>query len=74
MPTETTTWIARDGTSFNTEAFAIQYEVELDLMDYMNDNFLEVADGFSYIDGHTLMTWLKNNPRIYIQLLPEESE
>ena len=70
MPTEITMWTARDGTSFDTEAFAIQYEIRLDLIEYIDENPI-YSSGSQKINGKDFLEWIGDNPRIYIQLLPE---
>ena len=63
-------WEATDGSLHATEGLAEQASNLADLQDYVDEHPL-MSVGGDRIDGADLVLWMKENDRIYIQLLPE---
>ena len=69
MITEVMVYEASDGTQHATHDAAVYHEQQSDLQSYIDENPIYSTGS---VDGHEFSCWLKENPRIYVQLLPEE--
>jgi len=69
MITERIVYEASDGTQHATHDKAVYHEQQADLQSYIDENPIYSAGS---VDGYEFMSWLKENPRIFVQLLPEE--
>ncbi len=72
MSEEITVWKASDGSTFNSKIEADHHEIQLDIFNYISDNPIYTIT--NHITGNEFNKWLKDNPRIFIQLLPEEND
>jgi len=70
MIKKVTMYEASDGTQHTSKDAAIWHEQQIDLQSYIDENPIYGTGGYS--DGKDLMIWLKDNPRVFIKLLPEE--
>ena len=71
MITKHTMYKASDGSYHESRDAAVFHEQQIDLESYLNENPIYGNTGSS-VDGQNFMAWLTENPRIYIQLLPEK--
>ena len=70
MVEKKTVYIARDKTQHSSKQDAESHEDFLDLLEYVDQNRL-YPSGQS-IDGQEFGLWLKQNPRIYVRLMPDD--
>ncbi len=61
-----------DGAHHRSRDAATQHEELIELESYVNEN--RIYTNTEVIDGTEFIEWLKENPRIHIQLLPELPE
>ena len=73
MATKKTMWIARDGTMHSYQDSAETYEGLLDIYAYIDDNPIYCGTE-TPVKGQDFGLWLKDQPRIFIKLLPEEKD
>ena len=71
MITKHTMYKASDGSYHTSRDAAIHHEQQIDLESYLNENPIFSHYGIN-VDGQDFMTWLTENPRIFVQLLPEK--
>ena len=72
MVKKVTMWEATDGSLHATEGLAEQASNLADLQDYVDQNPIICFD--HSVSGSDLVSWLKKQDRIYIQLLPEHPQ
>lgn len=73
MVTKITMYVAKDGTSYEFRDVAVAHESNIDLTEYVNDNpIMGHTDGCS-IDGIMFLEWVRQNDRIFVQLLPKKA-
>ncbi len=72
MSIKVTVWKAKDGKIFDSKIEADHYEILAKLFNYISDHPIYGFTDGCKIDGETFGRWLKENPRIYIQLLADE--
>ena len=70
MPRKKTIYEARDGTNHPTMDAALTYEGLLDLYAYLDENPIYCGTE-SPVRGQDFGLWLKDQPRVYVKLLPE---
>ena len=77
MIKKVTMYEASDGTLLPDYDAAQIYNDMLDLFAYIDKNMIEPYAGShvaEHITGAALKLWLKDNPRIYLRLLPEDAK
>ena len=71
MPIKKTVYVAHDGTNHDSLDAAILYENLLDLYAYLDRNPIYCGSTEASVDGQAFGLWLKDNPLVFIKLLPE---
>ncbi len=67
-----TVYETSDGAHHRSRAAADRHDELIELEAYVNENRICNFTNAEVIDGAEFMEWLKENPRIHTQLLPEE--
>ena len=71
MAEKKTVYVARDGSQHEYKQEAESHEELLDLMEYVDLNPM-YGDQHSKIDGQQFALWLRDNPRVYVKLIPSD--
>ena len=73
MVTKKTVWIASDGSQHDYKSHAEFWDEIVALFEYIDDHPIYGNSDGCRVDGGEVKTWLDENPRIHMTLLPEES-
>ncbi len=73
MVKKVTVYETSDGIQHISRDAAVYHEELIELQAYVDENRIYIG-GSSSADGADFMDWIKDNPRIYVRLLPTEAK
>jgi len=71
MIKKVTMYEAGDGTRFMYKELAERYEEHKELYAYIDEHPIFEQAGDGSVSGDDFHDWLKDNPRVFVKLLPE---